>query len=361
MAVNIWVYGNAKIQGDRGDYFVRACGQAFLPYKDRMIRLSNRLLAVERRRGEAARLQSWFAGYLDEQAKLYVVAVAGEQESLLGAPLYDSGFRALFCVLAYGLTGEDIRLLRKDDGMFLPQKEILKAVSGLAAGRGEEAGLKETVPPKEAVIPGGYEERTSGENRPLLKYNLVPDTPETEKKLWPLSMDRPVMTGILSMEDGRRLIGMFPGGIAAVRNGAWEYAGSRPAQNTKILDELRQEETARSKAGQDTGYGRRSSEENGGGKISRGGKWETGRPDGRVASKENFGEKKPAGKNGIFLALLLMAVLAAGLILWAACGTRENGKTRQETEFLTETKDAVLSARTEEWYGDRGETCQRDL
>ena len=53
MAVNIWVYGNAKIQGDRGDYFVRACGQAFLPYKDRMIRLSNRLLAVERRRGEA--------------------------------------------------------------------------------------------------------------------------------------------------------------------------------------------------------------------------------------------------------------------------------------------------------------------
>ena len=29
MAVNIWVYGNAKIQGDRGDYFVRACGQAF--------------------------------------------------------------------------------------------------------------------------------------------------------------------------------------------------------------------------------------------------------------------------------------------------------------------------------------------
>ena len=82
----------------------------------------------------------------------------------------------------------------------------------MAAGRGEEAGLKETVPPKEAVIPGGYEERTSGENRPLLKYNLVPDTPETEKKLWPLSMDRPVMTGILSMEDGRRLIGMFRAG-----------------------------------------------------------------------------------------------------------------------------------------------------
>lgn len=206
MAVYRWIYANAKMEGGRKDYQIRICDKELERYRGILIELSNRLLSVDRRRGETQRQKCWFCGYLDE--KVYVVAVGGDQGELLG--IEAGRYRPQYCVLAYGFTKEDIHLYKKTDEMFEPLKIILRNI--------QETGREDT-PSKEEHVYGQellkYTQASGGRTEKT-EYNIVKSTPGADENLWQQSLTHPVMTGIISAEDGKKLLKYFPDGAVTV-------------------------------------------------------------------------------------------------------------------------------------------------
>lgn len=226
MAVCRWIYANAKLENDRKDYFVRLCDSKLEACKRTLIELSNRLISADKRRGKAEQQICWFAGYISRE--IYFVAVGGRQEELLG--ISSGKFREQHCVLGYGFTGNDICLLIKDDKMFEPLKEIMREIQR----SGEEKKIDAAEIKKmdfsayrmesPAFLPDSGRTRDSGtflndSRRKMQKQDsgfIYQSTEETDRKLWKHSLNQPVMTGIISIEDGKRLLGSFPHGIVTV-------------------------------------------------------------------------------------------------------------------------------------------------
>ena len=70
MAIECWIWGNAnQADQDLQEYQIRLCGGVLRAAgrKDRLIELSNRMLAVTKRRGVLRTQRCWFAGYLDKE------------------------------------------------------------------------------------------------------------------------------------------------------------------------------------------------------------------------------------------------------------------------------------------------------
>ena len=219
MAVYRWIYANADLAGDRGDYFVRLCDPALLPYKDKLIRLSNRLLCVEARQGERTARQCWAAGFLDRGRTIYFVAVGTEQGSLLGKEISAAG--RFFCVLAYGLTGADIRICERDTALFAPLIEKLRDL-----GKRELSLTCDEIRP----APG----KTDAAEGPLEgtreKYNILKSTSQANARCWAESMERPAALDLFRIEDAARLISMMPDMVVTVTDTAgdfWWQPGSR--------------------------------------------------------------------------------------------------------------------------------------
>lgn len=210
MAAGRWLYANAKMEGDRKDYFVRICDPMLEACKGKLIELSNRLLSVDKRRGKAQKQICWFAGRISRE--IYLVAAGGGQEELLG--ISKGRYREQYCVLGYGFSGSDMCLLKKDDAMFEPLKEIMREIQ--RTGTEDRAllseGIRQDFSAYRAEGPVSYRSlNEDGDN-----HNIRFSTEQTDQALWKESLRRPVMLGIISTEDGKRLLQSFPDGIVTV-------------------------------------------------------------------------------------------------------------------------------------------------
>lgn len=209
MAVYSWIYANAKIEGNRKDYHVRLCSSQLDGYREKLVGLSNRLLSTDRRYAEAEKQNCWFSGFIDDRKEKYLVAVGGEQETILGISLAGGGFRAQHCVLGYCFTGDDIRVYKKDTTMFEPLKEILRQIQH--TGRDKEIERTYTVEQDFSA----YAE-TLLESIPEGINNIMKSTVTVDHNLWKQSLQRPVMTGIISADDAKKLLQLFPDGAVTV-------------------------------------------------------------------------------------------------------------------------------------------------
>lgn len=209
MAVYGWIYANAKRKGDSGDYQVRFCDPQFTKYRTRMISLSRCMLSTSKRYGEAEAQICWFSGFLDKKIRFFVVAAAGRQEELLAMSLDGGGFRRQYGVFALGFDGDDIGLVRRDLRVFKPLEKILSQIQQ-TDGKGTAEG------PLERQDYGAYRETVSDAARHDARGNIVPSSPDVDATLWQMSLQRPVMTGILSEADAKKLLGVFPDGIVTV-------------------------------------------------------------------------------------------------------------------------------------------------
>ena len=209
MAVYSWIYANAKMEGNRKDYHVRLCSPQLDGYREKLMRLSNRLLSTDRRYGEAERQNCWFAGYIDDKKEKYLVAVGGDQETILEMPLAGGGFRAQHCVLGYCFTGEDIHLYKKDTAIFEPLKEVMRQIQRT----GRDKDIERTYTVKEDF--SAYVE-TLSESVPKGTKNIMKSTVAVDHNLWKQSLQRPVMTGIVSADDAKKLLSLFPDGVVSV-------------------------------------------------------------------------------------------------------------------------------------------------
>ncbi len=212
MAVCRWLYANAKMEGDRKDYFVRICDSGLEACKGKLIELSNRLLSADKRRRGAEKQVCWFAGYISRE--IYLVAAGGGQEELLG--ISKGRYREQYCVLGYGFTGDDICLLKKDDRMFEPLKEIMREIQ--RTGTERKGNMTETVKQDFSGFrmgDAGISDR-SIKNESDCRYNICPSTEQTDQEWWKESLRRPVMLGIISVEDGKRMLQCFPNGMVTV-------------------------------------------------------------------------------------------------------------------------------------------------
>lgn len=235
MAIYSWIYANAKMEGNRKDYHVRVCDQGLEEYKRTLILLSNRLLSTDRRFDKAEKQSCWFSGYIGDEKKVYLVAVGGEQETILGVSLAGGGFRTQHCVLGYGFTENDIQLYRQEDSMFEPLKEILRQIQ--QAGRDLESEPEQ--------MQGQYFDvyvlhETPPE--PEKSYNIIQSTPTVDTTLWGQSLKRPIMTGIISTDDAKKLLQLFPDGLVSVmENVNLQYAVVRKTEEEKATGKLSSE------------------------------------------------------------------------------------------------------------------------
>lgn len=238
MAVCRWIYANAKIESDRKDYFVRLCDPELEAWKGTLIELSNRLLSADKRRGEAEKQVCWFAGYISRE--MYLVAAGGSQQELLG--ISSGKYREQHCVLGYGFTGDDICLLKQEDEIFEPLKEIMREIQRT----GEEKDIEAVENMKMDfsayrinITESGQSSRTAFlhlADTAKQKGNAVyQSTEEMDSRLWKYSLRKPVMLGIISMEDARRLLRYFPDGMVTVIEDAIQKIYVPEAKNTGSL------------------------------------------------------------------------------------------------------------------------------
>lgn len=213
MAVGCWSYTNIKTKTAQEDYFVRVCDPVFEPFRDQMLSLSNRMVAVDQRFKTAQKQHCWLAGYLEENT--YVVALAGEQEELLGITLYDSGIRPQFCVLAYGFTGEDIHRYARKTALFEPLKEFLRNKNRLMENQEAVMLLREQL--RDFAFSDFWEQERGEEVVSLEEENLFPRNPRVEETLWKESFSHPVMLGVLSIRDAEQILEIFPQARMTVR------------------------------------------------------------------------------------------------------------------------------------------------
>lgn len=202
MEIYDWIYANATLPGDAGDYRIRLCGEGLCDYTDFLTRISIRLLSVDMR-ADLDRPVSWFAGRLEDS--LYLVAAGGTQNALLG-PGYPlpSGYRQQFCVLGYGFSGGAEELAQysgqiqdRDTGMFTPLRTYLWELSN-----GQQ-------PPK-------WEGRRSRVQRgphgipPDRGPNLFANSPDRNRDLWARWSVRPAALDILTVSDAHKMINLMP-------------------------------------------------------------------------------------------------------------------------------------------------------
>ncbi|MCM1175201.1 MAG: hypothetical protein NC341_09140 [Blautia sp.] len=242
MAVYRWIYANAKMEGNRKDYHIRVCDPGLESYKHILILLSNRLLSTEKRYDDAGGQKCWFSGYIDE--RMYFMAVGGDQKELIG--VFPDGYRNQHCVLGYGLTGNHIQPLRKEEELFDPLKEILREIQ--RTGKDWEPDGAGGAEPDFSAYAGSREPAGNGEAGQEALYNIIRSTEETDSALWRLSLQRPVMTGIISVDDARKLLKLFPGGIVSVM----EDVEIRYYEKKERSAADRRKEKAEKKAGADS-------------------------------------------------------------------------------------------------------------
>ena len=168
MAIDCWIWGNANSpEKCIEEYQIRLCDEEMKPYSGIMKTVSNRLVSVLYRYGELAAKQCWFAGKISQD--MYVVALGGEQNSLLGTRFGKN--RGLFCVMAFGFTGEDIAGYRQDSDLFEPLKNILRTLNEKCTGSEETPPVKKleelqkwsSVPAQEALKSHCAAYRTEGD------------------------------------------------------------------------------------------------------------------------------------------------------------------------------------------------------
>ncbi len=271
MAAYGWIYANAKIRGDGGDYLVRHCSPGLEKYKGMLTAISRDMLATTKRYGQAGRQECWLFGCLG-QGRRPLVAMAGEQESILGTPLAGGGFRKQYCVLAWGLEGEEANFCPRDSRIFEPLKDILREIQGVGKGAAAQAQGMESAetgttldfrngpgaagmsrPLEEDGRGAGWqaqnlqaqETREEGERQEAWEAHERQETWEfleaqkaldicdrhgmpcnivrsglQDEALWERCLrakpPRPVMTGILGVEEAKKLLDFFPEGIVAV-------------------------------------------------------------------------------------------------------------------------------------------------
>lgn len=251
MAIYRWMYANAKIKNDRKDYHIRICDPGLEKYKGILVEISTRLLSADKRRGGIERQRCWFAGYLSPT--LYMIAVGGDQKDLIGVE--SGGYRAQHCVMAYGFSGKDIRVYQKNDDIFEPLKRIMREIQD----NGKDVDTDDKGITFQEI--SGYVD-TSGENNESFGFNIIKSTEAIDRSLWTHSLEYPVMTGIISVEDGKKLLRQFPGGIVTVigdvkiryvydeKGGGQDplpqrmekkESRERPEKKEKSLEELRRE------------------------------------------------------------------------------------------------------------------------
>lgn len=224
MAVYSWIYANARMEGNRRDYHVRLCSPELNGCKEILIQLSNRLLSTDRRYGQAEKQNCWFTGFIDDEK--YLVAVGGEQETILGMDLTGGGFRTQFCVLGYCFTKDDICLYRKDIAMFEPLKEIMRQIQRTGKDREfeetyiEEQDFSAYAEDPVQLVPEG-------------KNNIMRSTVAVDHNLWGYSLQRPVMTGIISTDDAKKLLQRFPDGVVTVMEDVELQYDPREAEKAK--------------------------------------------------------------------------------------------------------------------------------
>ena len=105
-------------------------------------------------------------------------------------------------------SGEDFPTI------FEPLKEIMRDIQRTGTESGMDYGRKLDISAYRMHLED-LQER-SGMEKKNENYNICPSTPETDGKLWKESLKRPVMLGIISAEDGKRLLRFFPDGIVTV-------------------------------------------------------------------------------------------------------------------------------------------------
>lgn len=245
MAVYRWIFSNLNLEGDRQDYQVQVMDEELRPYRDTLWDLSCRMIAGTYR-NQAFRQKSWFSGFLDPQKTIYLTALSGEQEQLLNRPLEGTS-RGLFCAMALGFSGKDIHLYRQDEALFEPLKQILRVRN---SGDDSPAPDADDLP----VHCAAYRAESSGVSKVPPKYNISRSTPETDASLWPLSLERPVLTGGVCVEEAKRLLDSFPDALTTViEDAVIQYQGQKRISASASLlasmkaDDQRREEEERRK------------------------------------------------------------------------------------------------------------------
>lgn len=236
MAIYDWIYGNATLPGDVGDYRIRLCGEGLWDYTDFLTRLSIRLLSVNMRT-DPDKPTSWFAGCLEDS--LYLVAVGGTQNTILG-PDYPlpGGYRQQFCVLGYGFSGgsEEFaqyseQIQNRDISMFTPLRTYLWELSN---GR----------QPPRWEGPRNRRDRVRRNPHRVLpnrQPNLFASSPERNDTLWAQWRTRPAALDILSVSDAHKMIALMPDLTATATEDIPDSFYSPPVPDTisgKDLKEL---------------------------------------------------------------------------------------------------------------------------
>lgn len=255
MSIESWIYGNLNSKDPViQEYNTRLCSNGFIRVKGELELLSKRIMSTMWRNGERTIAQCWFAGFV--KPDLYVIALGTEQNTLLGKQF--TGTRGLFCTLAIGFSGSDIKSYRQDNGLFDPLKDILCTMNEKCTGDEENLPVISLVElqkyiciPTEEFLRSHCERYCIEENPPvqipeLDQYNMFLSDTSLDSALWTLSRNRPVALGLLCENDGEQLLGMYPQGVVTVIDGiSRKYSGG--VKKTAIQRHM-EEEQQRAKA-----------------------------------------------------------------------------------------------------------------
>lgn len=241
MPVESWIYANARKAGQKADgFFVRRCDVGMEEYKQQMLTLSKTLLEGMKR---GTQQECWAAGYLDEEKHAYVIAVAANQEELLGMDLHCQENRGFFCVMAYRLSEDEIQLYQRDSRMFEPLKEAMRQVN---EGRKETNARMEGRKEQQvlAAFDGYQAPAVVREDFPgrYFSNNILKSTDETDEAVWSMGLRRMVFTGVATEESARKLLNQFPDGIVTVRNEHVREMQYLPQRKEICLTEEKKEE-----------------------------------------------------------------------------------------------------------------------
>lgn len=269
MAIEYWLYGNANYDNSSLQEFrARMYSAELADQRDELIELSRRMISAEYRR-EHWTEKCWFGGHLRSGMDKFVVALAGEQNTLLDTQY--QGSRGLFCMMALVFSGQDEGLYMQEEGMFDVLKKVMRQVNEdegfcrnllnkgarLEKIRLEEFGLKNIGFEEEALQKNcaqyRMEKTDCNENRmektdcnEIGNFNILTSTPETNGRLWMESGRRPVMLNILSRDDAEKLLLMFPESLISVIGATNELC--QPKKNLSAIQKRQLTDARKRKA-----------------------------------------------------------------------------------------------------------------
>lgn len=296
MSIERWIWSNANLENpDLQEFQIRLCDHGLDKHKSDLIAISNRLAATEKRRGAVATQKCWFAGYL--ASDLYVVALGGEQNSLLNTRY--QGTRGLFCTMAYGFTGDDIRFFRRDEGMFEPLKKLLREVNetGKHSAGAADPSLKEFC--------RGYAVHAAGIAETTGDCNILRSSSDADSNLWMQSLKRPVMIGMVDAQEAEKLLNRFPKG-AATAVGASDHR-YQPAENaeSRVNQWDQRSKTEKVRAEESEAILRKSKEEE-----------EKARREQREREREQHRKEEDAALKSIAIKAVVTIAVVAGIVLF---------------------------------------------